>query len=451
MSMPGPGLSRRAFTVSAATVITAAVAGCGNARTSPPAPPSAGAADDAARRPSVSDVQVSHDAFSGHIEPWLAVNPRRPGNLVAVSRAFQGPALGLASYVSFDGGASWHGNGQLPGVADVFDGNPTVAFDAAGRCYACGLTGRDVRQQQGYVLVWRSGDGGRTFLPPVTAVNGFLDHPSLAADPAPGSAAGHLYLAGTFYHSPRNGLGFTRSGDGGRTFEPPRFPDPVTGTLGVLPVTAAGPGGAVHIMYFVPAPDGRSGLVKVITSTDYGATFASPATLPLHAVSPPTPGNVITRCGPALAAAPDSSAVYAAIATYDTAAGRSAIQLCHSPDQGRTWNPPVTVASSRQAVYFMPQVAAATHGRAAVSAFALAGGRVEVLLFASRPGHPGFGSALRVTASPFDPAVGTSTGTGTYWLGNYQGLAAGPGSFHPIWTDTRTGQTQIFTAAIPVS
>jgi hypothetical protein len=443
MPMPGPGVSRRAFTLSAATVITAA-AGCGSARTSPPA-----AAAAAASRTSPPNVRVSRDAFSGHIEPWLAVNPRQPGNLVAVSRAFQGSALGLASYASFDAGASWHSYGLLPGVTDIFDGNPTVAFDAAGHCYACGLTGRNVRQQQGYVLVWRSADGGRTFLPPVTAVDGFLDHPSLAADPAPGAPAAHLYLAGTFYNSPRNGLAFTRSADGGRTFEPPRFPDPVTGVRGILPATAAGPGGAVHIMYFVPAPDGLGNAVKVVTSTDRGAAFASPATLPLHAVSPPTPGNVITRCGPALAAAPDGRGVYAAIATYDTATSRSAIQLCYSLDRGRTWNPPVTVASSSQAVYFMPQVAAATRGHAAVSAFALAAGRVEVLLFTSQPGHPGFGSPLRVTSRSFDPTVGTSSGAGTYWLGNYQGLAAAPGSFHPIWTDTRTGQTQIFTAAIP--
>ena len=49
------------------------------------------------------------------------------------------------------------------------------------------LTGPDILKQQGYVLVWRSGDGGRTFQPPVTAVNGFLDHPSLAAAPPPTS------------------------------------------------------------------------------------------------------------------------------------------------------------------------------------------------------------------------------------------------------------------------
>ena len=446
MSTPEPALSRRAFALSAAAAITAAAAGCGSrARTSAPVP----ATDAVARRQSVTLVQVSHDQFTGHIEPWVAVNPGRPGNLVAVSRAMQGTALGLASYVSFDGGKSWRGNGLLPGVSDIFDANPTVAFDSRGTCYACGLTGPDVLKQQGYVLVWRSGDGGRTFQPPVTAVNGFLDHPSLAAAPAPPSGPGYLYLAGAFFNSPRNGLAFTRSADGGRSFEAMSFPDPVTGTQGILPVTAAGSGGAVHIMYVVPDVAAGSGQVKVVTSTDHGATFAAPASLPLHIVPPPAPGGVSTRSGPALAAAPDGSGVYAVITTYDTATRQSAIQLCLSRDQGRTWAPPVTVASSRTSIYFEPQAAAAGAGRAAISVFALTGGLVDVLLFPSGPGAAGFGAPLRVTAQPFNPTTGTNAGNGTYWLGNYQGLAATPASFHPIWNDTRTGSTQIFTAAIP--
>jgi hypothetical protein len=448
MTMPGPALSRRAFTLSAAA-FAAAAAGCGRiARTSP----SAEARAAAVTLP-LPNVQVSHDVFTGHIEPWVAVNPRQPANLVAVSRVVQGAALGLASYASFDGGASWRSNGLLPGITPDYDANATVAFDTAGTCFACGLAGN--RKQEGNVLVWRSQDGGRTFQPPLTAVTGYLDHPSLAVGPASQPGPGYLYLAGTFYNSTHNGLAFTRSADGGRSFEPPAFPDPVTGAQGILPVTAAGPGGAVHIMYVVPSLATRSGLVKIVTSADYGATFAAPASLPLSIVAPPAPGGVITRCGPALATAPDDSGVYAVIATYDTATSESKIQLCHSADQGRTWNSPVvTVASSRQAIYFEPQ-AAVGHGRAAISAFALANGKVDVLLFTSRSSRPQFGPPQRVTTQPFNPTLGTTTsggGTGgPYWLGNYQGIAATPAGFQPIWNDTRTGTPQIFTAAIPNS
>jgi hypothetical protein len=57
-----------------------------------------------------------------------------------------------------------------------------------------------------------------------------------------------------------------------------------------------------------------------------------------------------------------------------------------------------------------------------------------------------FGTAQPVTPSPgFDPALSLSG-----WLGDYQGLAAGGGAFHPLWNDTRTGQMQLFTATLPV-
>lgn len=66
----------------------------------------------------------------------------------------------------------------------------------------------------------------------------------------------------------------------------------------------------------------------------------------------------------------------------------------------------------------------------------------------SGPAPISFGSPLRVTTRPFDPRQAINTGR-THWLGNYQGLAAAPGHvFHPIWTDTRTGDTQIFTATV---
>ena len=73
------------------------------------------------------------------------------------------------------------------------------------------------------------------------------------------------------------------------------------------------------------------------------------------------------------------------------------------------------------------------HGRAAISTFALANGKVDVLLFTSRSSRPQFGPPQRVTTQPFNPTLGTTSGGGTggpYWLGNYQGIAATPAGFH---------------------
>ncbi|WP_194904190.1 sialidase family protein [Catenulispora rubra] len=390
-----------------------------------------------------SNIQASHDAFSSHLEPYIAVNPRNPRNLLIASRAKQGTALGLATYASFDGGANWRSNGPLPGFTPDFDANPTIAFDPRGRGFVCAVVGD--RQQQGNALVWRTDDGGRTFHPPVTAAAGYLDHPGLAADPTP-RPSGMLYLTGSFYNNTVNGLVFSRSSDSGRTFEQPRAIDPQTGTQGRVPVITAGPDGAVHLMYYVAASSG-TGLAKVVSSTDRGATFAAPVTLPVHIAFPPQTGKVMTRSGPALAAAPDGSSLYAAAATYDATTGTCEVLVLASRDQGATWSPPISVVRSSQVVYFQQQLAVDDHGNVGISLFALDAGRVELLFSTARRGSAHFSPPQPVTTQPFDPAP-ADNGQGQYWLGNYQGLTAGPCAFHPAWVDTRTGSPEIFTAPV---
>jgi hypothetical protein len=55
-----------------------------------------------------------------------------------------------------------------------------------------------------------------------------------------------------------------------------------------------------------------------------------------------------------------------------------------------------------------------------------------------------FGRPITVTGQPFDPAKVN------YELGDYQALATTPGAFHPMWNDTRTGELELFTAAVSV-
>jgi hypothetical protein len=66
----------------------------------------------------------------------------------------------------------------------------------------------------------------------------------------------------------------------------------------------------------------------------------------------------------------------------------------------------------------------------------------------SEPGSLRFGPPITVTRQPFDPA---KSGFGSsWWIGDYQALATTPGAFHPLWNDTRTGQLQLYTAAVHV-
>ena len=57
---------------------------------------------------------------------------------------------------------------------------------------------------------------------------------------------------------------------------------------------------------------------------------------------------------------------------------------------------------------------------------------------------------MRVTTQSWDPTVKAPlVGNGLQFIGDYQGLAADDHFVHPFWNDTRTGDQEIFTAAVP--
>ena len=110
-----------------------------------------------------------------HNETSIAVNPANPQNMIGGANDYQ---LGLnpgghlsetilsRAHVTFDGGKTWlmypglH-KFRLPG-----DGDPAVAFDAAGHAYYATLGFRfvgPVNAQNPDVLVSNSGDGGKTW------------------------------------------------------------------------------------------------------------------------------------------------------------------------------------------------------------------------------------------------------------------------------------------------
>lgn len=41
--------------------------------------------------------------------------------------------------------------------------------------------------------------------------------------------------------------------------------------------------------------------------------------------------------------------------------------------------------------------------------------------------------------------------TGHWWIGDYQGLAAGASKVYACWNDTRSGRLEIYVAAEPIS
>jgi hypothetical protein len=76
---------------------------------------------------------------------------------------------------------------------------------------------------------------------------------------------------------------------------------------------------------------------------------------------------------------------------------------------------------------------------------------IDVVIAISVDDGQTFSHRITVTDHPWDPAVGAPLPHGdpdVTFLGEYFGLDASTLGFFPLWTDTRTGMQEIFTARI---
>src|SRR5439155_8271309 len=175
----------------------------------------------------IPTVRVSHDRYPDHAEPALAVNPRDAHNLLGAAMDFdRSPTPG--TFVSFDGGMTWHDNGALPlPTGFTQGGDVSVAFTPRGTGFVAAEALSGLNADVRGVYVWRTDDGGRTFQRPVAVVSGqFVDHPWLAGGTAPSPGSGALYVAWVTRpgvgRTQTEGLAFSRSLDGGHSFTAPR-------------------------------------------------------------------------------------------------------------------------------------------------------------------------------------------------------------------------------------
>ena len=188
-------------------------------------------------------------------------------------------------------------------------------------------------------------------------------------------------------------LDFTRSTDGGQTFEPPRRILGEAGTPSLVsagPQVAAGPDGLVCVVCDWTTKQDSSGdmtgQVVAVCSTDAGDT--------LRRAGPPGRRNGDHRAarrrpaqqrpnGRHLSPGRCHATSRFPCASRDRA--HSDIVVTASRDRGRTWSTPVTATPADGAIYFQPNLAVDAAGRVAISAFALTNGRMdEVLLISHR-------------------------------------------------------------------
>jgi hypothetical protein len=263
------------------------------------------------------------------------------------------------AYASSDGGATW--SETLRANQGYMTGDPVAAFGPDGDAYFAVLPLH--RPGPNETLVYRSKDDGKTWDEPVRLP--FLDREAAAAD-----AAGRLYIQGT--DPGRNGAkrAFTllTSTDHGRTFSSPaRFEVDGPAVPLIAGNAVIAPDGAMFTVFaqFGSEPGARervSGNIRVTGTVDHGASLIPPVT-----VGPFQSGTAFSVPGIAIDTSngPFRGRLYA---TWVTARqGRTCIVVSHSEDRGRSWSEPVVInddpAGQQPAPeHTMPVIAANTKG-----------------------------------------------------------------------------------------
>src|SRR5579863_641090 len=227
------------------------------------------------------NVLVSHDHFLAHTDPFAAVNPQNPRNVLSSAMLVISPItylVRIGTYASFDAGHTWHSNGLLPTIPGYTESiDQTVAFNAQGIGFITAVLRQNTQNTSASrIVVWRTDDGGMTFAQPVTlAIGTRFSSPWVTVDTS-SSNPGILYVA---WGSGRT-IAFSRSIDAGRTFAAPQVISSGA-TRPNSPVITIGQAGMVQVAYIDYGLDAGLGApVGVVTSSDQGRTFGKPQLVP---------------------------------------------------------------------------------------------------------------------------------------------------------------------------
>jgi hypothetical protein len=445
------------------------------------------------------NVQVSTERPAiVHDEVTIAAHPGNPNHLIACALVMP---LGKEkmydiAYSSLDGGKTWSVAVDLDGR---FSADVDCRFGPDGSAYfTANVFGKGLNPPPD-AWVYRSPDGGRTWLPPSIAreVN---DRQFLSIDHSDGPNRGRVYLsyrknfygldADPFERPNSSGIGVQVSTDAGKTWNltaiRPAMPglDKVHGYPTYSTVLSDGTLVIPVMEWQIPDAIGgiRKGAIKVLRSTDGGQTLLKSVTA-TEVRSEMVPH--VSAFLPFVAADPGSAAfkdrIY--IAWADVRSGRWEIWFTYSADKGLTWARPrivsddVARADTPGPDDFNATLAVNKDGVVAVAWYDRRDNPDNigwfVRLTASLDGGDTWLPSVRVSEAPnvfqgkerlpldddvrFD-ALGTEPAnilihlqSRTLYAGHTAGMtASADGSFYPLWVDNRTGIPQAWTARVTV-
>jgi hypothetical protein len=428
--------------------------------------------------------------LNAEVEPWIAVNPANPSNIIGVyqqDRWSDGGARGLLASVTHDGGATWSRSsapftfcsGGTAANGGDFEraSDPWVTFSPNGVAYqiALNFNGSDFTNA---ITVSKSTNGGDTWGPLTTLIRegiplAFNDKESITADPFDSNYVYAVWDRGRFpsdqasfnalhAFSFRGDIMFARTTNGGVSWEPARpIFAPRANQFSIGNQIVVLPNGNLVDITFIGQGSGQQhGIgnwdVAVLRSTNRGATWSAPITVSdVHAASvrDPDTGELI-RTGdilPEIGVDRATGALYAVwqdtrFSAPPVGHAYPGIALSKSTDGGLTWSEPVQVNQRPDVPAFTPSVEVASDGTVAVTYYDFRNNTpststlpTDYFIVHSHDGGVTWGDEEQVTTSSFD--MKTAPFAGGFFVGDYEGLATTGNRFLPLFVQANNGNT----------
>ena len=403
--------SRRLYSLYVGMLVSLVLAGCGGGSSSsssssgmpPPVtlpPPGTPLVRVSGNSPYASNcggaMAGSVNYEDAEVEPYVAVNPTNPSNLISVwqqDRWSDGGAHGLVIGRSLDDGNTWSeqpinlsvcgGGTSTNGGGYARASDPWVTFSPNGVAYVISISFTGNIMAPGSlssVLVSHSTDGGATWSDPATLIldgaNAFNDKESITADP---NNPSYVYAVWDRLDSSGHGPAyFARTTDGGASWQTavPIYDPGVNNQTVGNEIVGLPDGNIVDVFAEIDGTNSNNATaaIRVITSSDNGATWSAPVTvaqdLSVGTTDPNTGAVVRTGAGlPQMAAGPSGNLVVVWEDGRFSNGQHDGIAFSQSTDGGQTWSLPAEINSVHSVPAFTPSVAVLGDGTIGVSYF----------------------------------------------------------------------------------
>lgn len=407
--------------------------------------------------PDTANVLINHDGSNQvQNEEQIVINPTEGNNLVAIWRDFRLGYRRVGIGYTLDAGQTWFDtllvDPHYPRQSD-----PALTVDAEGNFYAIVATFEWEATDGFGIAFWKSTNRGQSWSDPILVLDeptGVTEHHTskIACDRTGGIFDGFLYVvAARMWDYGHGEIVVARSTDGGLSFEPTIQISDQQVPYNFIPSLTVGSDGTLYVAWL----DGKPSLL-IDRSTDGGVTFGSDKTISSLTTSAWTfiNGGIAIYPYPTLdvdiSGGPYNGYLY--VAYVDHNGTDMDIYFRRSTDGGTTWSDELRLNDDPEGNgcdQFHPWLAVDRNGNINVVFYDRrndpANLLMDVYLTQSRDGGESFLPNQRITTISSDPTAGQFKAG---LLGEYIGVTAQEGWVHPVWTDTRNGNQDVYTACV---